>query len=323
MTTRRAGYPTEVISTPDLVPARHERPATARGMVGAPIRPVHRSVDPGEDGADQEDGATPSGGPCFVAGRRVLADRRDHLDRAQRAEGHGADHHRPQRPRRRGRGPRLPHRQLRRTRGPAVRDGRLAPGPGHGGARPRGTRRAREGRAWPEPSQQPCQQLQFSDPRILRAASECPGGASSAATCCWRSIIFSCGSSWGCGIITSHDELTDGPNRPEAPCRVICCATLDRYLKEQGLLELRVAKEIDTGRVEFRIIAYSRWLPIANKLVWAGFDVMGRRIQLTSVPPRDGAARAPAEPTGSDAGHALSSCAPPSGAGPARFEGFS
>ena len=83
----------------------------------------------------------------------------------------------------------------------------------------------------------------------------------------------------GVRIVAAHDELVDGPNGPE---RLIgwSYATLDGHL-EQGKLRYEIAKEIDTGRVEFRIIAYSRWSPIANRLVWAGFNLMGRRTQLT------------------------------------------
>ena len=80
-------------------------------------------------------------------------------------------------------------------------------------------------------------------------------------------------------IVAAHDERVDGPNGPE---RLIgwSYATLDGHL-EQGKLRYEIAKEIDTGRVEFRIIAYSRWAPIANRLVWAGFNLFGRRTQLT------------------------------------------
>ena len=125
----------------------------------------------------------------------------------------------------------------------------------------------------------------------------------------------------GVRIVASHDELSDGPNGPERRIGW-SYATLDGHL-EQGLLRYEVAKEIDTGRVEFRIIAFSRWSPIANKLVWAGFNMMGRRTQLnwyhhamtrlqrlltdpppTPKPDADGIVRAP------------------SGAGPGRFEGF-
>ena len=125
----------------------------------------------------------------------------------------------------------------------------------------------------------------------------------------------------GVRIVAAHDELVDGPNGPE---RLIgwSYATLDGHL-EQGKLRYEIAKEIDTGRVEFRIIAYSRWSPIANRLVRAGFNLMGRRTQLTwyhhamtrlrrllddppptPEPDADGIVRAP------------------SGAGPGRFEGF-
>ena len=126
----------------------------------------------------------------------------------------------------------------------------------------------------------------------------------------------------GVRIVASHDELADGPNGPERRIGW-SYATLDGHL-EQGLLRYEIAKEIDTGRVQFRIIAYSRWSPIPNKLVWAGFNLMGRRTQLTwyhhamtrlQKPAHRpaGAARSPT-PT--------ASCGRRPGAGPGRFEGF-
>ena len=123
----------------------------------------------------------------------------------------------------------------------------------------------------------------------------------------------------GVRITAEHDEVRTGPNGPE---RVIGWSyqTLTGHL-EQGLLTYDVAKELDTGRVEFRIIAHSRRAPIANPLLHLGFRLFGRRTQLRfyhhalrrlaqqiAHPPRppqpgpDGIVRAP------------------SGAGPGRFE---
>ncbi len=161
---------------------------------------------------------------------------------------------------------------------------------------------------------------EFSDPRILRAAYTHPGDLIGRNMLLEGRFLF-LRFLLGVRIVAAHDELVDGPNGPE---RLIgwSYATLDGHL-EQGKLRYEIAKEIDTGRVEFRILAYSRWSPIANRLVWAGFNLMGRRTQLTwyrhamtrlsrllddppptPTPDADGIVRAP------------------SGAGPGRFEGF-
>jgi uncharacterized protein (UPF0548 family) len=161
---------------------------------------------------------------------------------------------------------------------------------------------------------------EFSDPRVLRAAYKHPGDLVGRNMLLEGRFLF-LRFLMGVRIVAAHDELIDGPNGPER--RVgWSYATLDGHL-EQGLLRYEIAKEIDTGRVEFRIIAYSRWSPIANRLVRTGFNLMGRRTQLTwyhhamtrlrrllddppptPKPNADGIVRAP------------------TGAGPARFEGF-
>lgn len=161
---------------------------------------------------------------------------------------------------------------------------------------------------------------EFSDPKILRAAYKAPGDLVGRNMLLEGRFLF-LRFLLGVRIVAAHDELADGPNGPERRIGW-SYATLDGHL-EQGLLRYEIAKEIDTGRVEFRINAYSRWSPIPNKLVWAGFNLMGRRTQLTwyhhamtrlqrllTDPPEapkpddDGIVRAP------------------SGAGPGRFEGF-
>ena len=161
---------------------------------------------------------------------------------------------------------------------------------------------------------------EFSDPRILRAAYKAPGDLVGRNMLLEGRFLF-LRFLLGVRIVAAHDEVVDGPNGPE---RLIgwSYATLDGHL-EQGKLRYEIAKELDTGRVEFRILAYSRWSPIRNRLVWAGFNAFGRRTQLTwyhhamtrlqhllDDPPKapepdaDGIVRAP------------------SGAGPGRFEGF-
>ena len=161
---------------------------------------------------------------------------------------------------------------------------------------------------------------QFSDPKILRAAYKHPGDLVGRNMLLEGRFLF-LRFLLGVRIVAAHDERSDGPNGPERRIGW-SYATLDGHL-EQGLLRYEIAKEIDTGRVEFRIVAFSRWSPIANKLVWAGFNMMGRRTQLTwyhhamtrlqklltdppptPTPDADGIVRAP------------------TGAGPGRFEGF-
>jgi uncharacterized protein (UPF0548 family) len=161
---------------------------------------------------------------------------------------------------------------------------------------------------------------EFSDPRILRAAYRYPGDLVGRDMLLEGRFLF-LRFLLGVRIVSSHDELADGPNGPERRTGW-SYATLDGHL-EQGLLRYEIAKEIDTGRVEFRIIAYSRWSPIRNPLVWAGFNIFGRRTQLTwyhhamirlqrlltdppptPTPDADGIVRAP------------------TGAGPGRFDRF-
>jgi uncharacterized protein (UPF0548 family) len=161
---------------------------------------------------------------------------------------------------------------------------------------------------------------EFSDPKILRAAYRAPGDLVGRNMLLEGRFLF-LRFLLGVRIVDSHDELADGPNGPER--RVgWSYATLDGHL-EQGLLRYEIAKEIDTGRVEFRIKAYSRWSPIANKLVWAGFNAMGRRTQLTwyhhaMTRLRSLLADPPAPPQPDADGIVRA----PTGTGPGRFEGF-
>jgi uncharacterized protein (UPF0548 family) len=161
---------------------------------------------------------------------------------------------------------------------------------------------------------------EFSDPGILRAAFAHPGdllGRDMLLEGRFLVLRFL----MGVRITARHDEVRDGPNGPE---RVIGWSyqTLRGHL-EQGKLAYEVAKEIETGRVEFRIVAHSRVAPIPNPLLRLGFRLFGRRTQLRfyrralarlqrllTDPPQppqpgpDGVVRAP------------------SGVEPGRFEGF-
>ena len=201
----------------------------------------------------------------------------DTVDRARRRRERDVDHHRPERRPRRGRRPRLPEHQLRRAGGAAARHQGLAPGPGHDRAGYEAPGEPEEG-GLAQTAGELVNSYEFSDPRILRAAYKAPGDLIGRNMLLEGRFLF-LRFLLGVRIVAAHDELADGPNGPERRIGW-SYATLDGHL-EQGLLRYEIAKEIDTGRVEFRIIAYSRWSPIPNKLVWAGFNLMGRRTQLT------------------------------------------
>jgi uncharacterized protein (UPF0548 family) len=118
---------------------------------------------------------------------------------------------------------------------------------------------------------------EFSDPRILRAAFRHPGdlvGRDMLLEGRFLVLRFLL----GVRITAQQDEVREGPNGPE---RVIGWSyqTLRGHL-EQGRLAYEVAKELETGRVEFRIVAHSRRAPIANPLFGLGFRLFGRHTQL-------------------------------------------
>jgi uncharacterized protein (UPF0548 family) len=118
---------------------------------------------------------------------------------------------------------------------------------------------------------------EFSDPAILRAAYRHPGdllGRDMLLEGRFLVLRFL----MGVRITDRHDQVRDGPNGPERQVGW-SYQTLQGHI-EQGRLTYEVAKELDTGRVEFRIIAYSRRGPIANPLVRLGFQLFGRRTQL-------------------------------------------
>ncbi|TWF74274.1 uncharacterized protein (UPF0548 family) [Pseudonocardia hierapolitana] len=118
---------------------------------------------------------------------------------------------------------------------------------------------------------------EFSDPSILRAAFRYPGdlmGRDMLLEARFLVLRFLL----GVRITTEHDEVRDGSRGPE---RVIGWSyqTLRGHL-EQGRLAYELAKELETGRVEFRIVAYSRQAPIRNPVLRLGFRLFGRRTQL-------------------------------------------
>lgn len=161
---------------------------------------------------------------------------------------------------------------------------------------------------------------QFSDPRILRAAFHHPGDLGGRDMLLEGRFLF-LRFVLGVRVTAPHNHRRHGPNGPE---QVIGWSyqTLQGHL-EQGRLTYDIAKEVDSGRIEFRIRAFSRRAPIPNPVLRLGFRLFGRGIQArfyrnalrrlteqvqdppaTPQPGPDGIVRAP------------------SGAGPGRFEGL-
>jgi uncharacterized protein (UPF0548 family) len=118
---------------------------------------------------------------------------------------------------------------------------------------------------------------EFSDPAILRATYRHPGdlvGRDMLLEGRFLALRFL----MGVRITDRHDEVGEGEHGPER--RVgWSYQTLQGHI-EQGRLTYEIAKELDTGRVEFRIIAHSRRAPIANPVVRWGFRLFARRTQL-------------------------------------------
>jgi uncharacterized protein (UPF0548 family) len=118
---------------------------------------------------------------------------------------------------------------------------------------------------------------EFSDPAILRAAYRHPGhlvGRDMLLEGRFLVLRFLL----GVRITSQHDEVCDGPHGPERRTGW-SYQTLRGHL-EQGRLTYELAKELETGRVEFRILAYSRRAPIRNPVFRIGFRVFGRHTQL-------------------------------------------
>jgi uncharacterized protein (UPF0548 family) len=118
---------------------------------------------------------------------------------------------------------------------------------------------------------------EFTDPAILRAAFRHAGhlvGRDMLLEGRFLLLRFLL----GVRITGAHDEVRPGPGGPE---RVVGWSyeTLRGHL-EQGRLTYELAKELETGRVEFRILAHSRRAPIRNPLLRLGFRLFGRRTQL-------------------------------------------
>ena len=161
---------------------------------------------------------------------------------------------------------------------------------------------------------------EFSDPSILRAAYRFPGDLIGRNMLLEGRFLFM-RFFLGVRIVAAHNELAEGPNGPERQVGW-SYQTLDGHI-EQGRLTYEVAKELDTGRVEFRIIAYSRRAPIRNPVIQAGFRLFARRTQLRFY--RNALRRLhtllqdpPSPPAPGPDGIVRS----PTGADPGRFEGW-
>jgi len=161
---------------------------------------------------------------------------------------------------------------------------------------------------------------QFSDPRILHAAFRYPSGLVGRDMLLEGRFLM-LRFLLGVRITGTHDELVEGSHGLE---RRIGWSyqTLEGHF-EQGCLTYDVAKELRTGRVEFRIIAYSRWSRIPNPIIRVGVYTFGRRTQLRFY--RNATTRLlaqlknPPEPPKPGADGIVRA---PSGAGPGRFEGL-
>lgn len=161
---------------------------------------------------------------------------------------------------------------------------------------------------------------EFSDPRILRAAFR-PGDELVGRDMLLEGRFLVLRFVLGVRITHRHDEVVDGPGGPE---RVIGWSyqTLLGHL-EQGRLTYEVGKELPTGRVRFRIRAYSRQAPIANPVLRLGFRLFGRRTQLRFYRNAlDRLATQVRTPPGPPPPGADGIVRAPSGAGPGRFEGL-
>jgi uncharacterized protein (UPF0548 family) len=113
---------------------------------------------------------------------------------------------------------------------------------------------------------------EFADPAILRAVYRYPGdlvGRNMLLVGRFAILRFA----MGVRITEAHDEVADGEHRIGWTYQ-----TLDGHL-EQGKLTYEIAKDVASGTVEFRILAYSRRAPIRNPIVALGFRLFGRRTQ--------------------------------------------
>lgn len=118
---------------------------------------------------------------------------------------------------------------------------------------------------------------EFADPRLLQAAFR-PSDDVVGRDMLLEGRFLNLRFPMGVRITAGFDELRDGADGPE---RVTGWAyqTLRGHL-EQGRLAYEVVKNLGSGRVEFRIDAYSRRAPMPNPFLALGFRLFGRRTQL-------------------------------------------
>jgi uncharacterized protein (UPF0548 family) len=117
---------------------------------------------------------------------------------------------------------------------------------------------------------------EFADPRILRAAYR--GDAElEGRDMLLEGRFFGLRFYLGVRVTGVIDETRDGRSGPE---RVWGWSyqTLQGHL-EQGRLNYEVIKNLETGRVIFRISGYSRMAPIPNPVIRLGFLLFGRLTQ--------------------------------------------
>lgn len=114
---------------------------------------------------------------------------------------------------------------------------------------------------------------QFSDPSIVRAAFRYPSdlvGRDMLLEARFLLLRFLL----GVRVTSASDEEVGGEHRVAWAYQ-----TLAGHL-EQGRLTYELAKDLTSGRVEFRIVAYSRRAPVPNPVLRWGFGLFGRSTQL-------------------------------------------
>lgn len=114
---------------------------------------------------------------------------------------------------------------------------------------------------------------EFADPSILRAVYHYPADlVGRDMLLIGRFLIMQF--VMGVRITEAVDEVRDGEH-----ILGYAYQTLDGHL-EQGKLYYEIVKNLKSGQVEFRIIAYSRRAPIRNPFVALGFRFFARHTQL-------------------------------------------
>jgi uncharacterized protein (UPF0548 family) len=119
-------------------------------------------------------------------------------------------------------------------------------------------------------------EYEFADARILRAVYRC-GGDLLGRDMLLEGRFFGLRFYLGVrvtGVIDERRDTADGRERVWG----WCYQTLEGHL-EQGRLSYEVIKDLDTGRVAFRVSGYSRQASITNPVIRWGFRLFGRWTQ--------------------------------------------